>query len=74
MAVLPQEGWSLKPVPERPLTFFPEGKAVADWRAFEDVFAGRVAVKGGPEEEAVGAVGAEKIKAGAKLLWKAAGT
>jgi hypothetical protein len=47
MAVLPQEGWSLKPVPERPLTFFPEGKAVADWRAFEDVFAGRVAVKGG---------------------------
>ncbi|KYD21259.1 hypothetical protein B4135_0595 [Caldibacillus debilis] len=29
MAVLPQEGWSLKPVPERPLTFFPEGKAVA---------------------------------------------
>jgi hypothetical protein len=56
------------------LTFFPEGKAVADWRAFEDVFAGRVAVKGGPEGEAVGAIGAEKVKAGAKLLWKAAGT
>ena len=50
------------------MTFFPEGKAVADWRAFEDVFAGRVAVKGGPEGKAVGAVGAEKVKAGAEAV------
>jgi len=50
------------------LTFFPEGKAVADWRAFEDVFAGRVAVKGGPEGKAVGAIGAEKVKAGAEAV------